>query len=254
MNNVLDFIDKFKFGIIAAFATYIFIFIFLQMESYTQYFPIEPFHDGAIIEQSPEIELQPENIDTEGYNQDIKSISRDANDKREKSPDNWSQNQTAKQAEQAVKDYEKELFEESGGSQERKRIQEQMERDRQNNEKATTPTTKPQAKSGGDKAFDGAVMVEWSLADRFPHQKNNWYVRNPGYTCGYGSNGVVFVDIKVNSNGDVIQANYSASRSQNANACMIEQGVNYAKKSRFAYSSSAPKIQEGTIVYRFVSQ
>ncbi|MFT5582346.1 MAG: hypothetical protein ACI9G9_001611, partial [Psychromonas sp.] len=49
MNNVLDLIDKFKFGIIAAFATYIFIFIFLQMESYTQYFPIEPFHDGAII-------------------------------------------------------------------------------------------------------------------------------------------------------------------------------------------------------------
>ena len=254
MNKVLDFIDQYKFGIIAAFATYIFIFIFLQMESYTQYFPIKPFHEGAIIEQSPEIELQQDNIDTEGFAQDIKSISRDANDTREKSNKDWSQNQSAKQVEQSVKDYEKKLFEEAGGAEERKRIQEQMERDREKNKNVAAPKENNTAKAGGDKSFDGAVMVEWSLSDRFPHQKNNWYVRNPGYTCGYGSNGTVVIDIKVNPNGDVIQANYSAAKSQNANPCMIAQGVKYAKKSRFAYSASAPKIQEGTIVYRFVSQ
>jgi len=97
-------------------------------------------------------------------------------------------------------------------------------------------------------------MVEWSLADRNPHQNRNWYVRNPGYTCGPGSNGTVTIDIKVNQNGDVSSVAYNPSRSSGANPCMIEQAEKYAKMSRFMYSADAPKIQSGTIIYRFVSQ
>jgi hypothetical protein len=35
---------------------------------------------------------------------------------------------------------------------------------------------------------------------------------------------------------------------------MIEQGIKYAKMSRFDYSGSAPENQSGKIYYSFVSQ
>jgi hypothetical protein len=35
---------------------------------------------------------------------------------------------------------------------------------------------------------------------------------------------------------------------------MVEQALKYAKLSRFNFTDSAPKIQEGTIIYTFVSQ
>jgi len=255
MNRFFELIDKNKFGIIAAFAAYILIFVYLQMRSYTKYFPITPFHEGATIQQEPEIELDKEQIEIpQDFQGDVKNMVRDQNDKREKSNENYSQNQSSQSASQSVKDYEKKLFEETGGAAERERIRQQMENEKQNKPNpATTNPTKP-AQTGGDKSYAGNVMVEWSLTDRNPHQNNNWYVRNPGYTCGVGSNGTVVVDIKVNANGDIIGASYNSGRSFGANPCMVEQAIKYAKMSRFAFNSTATKSQDGTIIYRFVSQ
>lgn len=225
------------------------------MESYTQYYPIEPFTEGARIEiPEDEVKLKPENIEVpkDFKATDVKNISRDRNDSRERSEDKWFQNKSASEVEQSVKDYEKKLFEESGGEANRKRIQQEM--DERKKQKANT-TSKPKEttnQTGGNTAFAGSVMVDWSLSNRNPHQNNNWYVRNPGYTCGHGSAGKVSVVIKVNQNGDVISA--VPSSTSGANACMIEQAVKYAKLSRFNFASSAPKIQEGTIVYTFISQ
>jgi|TARA_R110000737_G_scaffold202403_1_gene221622 hypothetical protein len=255
MNRFFELIDKNKFGIIAAFAAYILIFVYLQMRSYTEYFPITPFHEGASIQKEPEIELDKEQIEVpQDFQSNVKNMARDQNDDRERSMDKYSQNKPSESASQSVKDYEKKLFEETGGAAERERIKQQMEKAKQDNaSKSTTKTTKP-AQTGGDKAFAGNVMVEWSLTGRDPHQKNNWNVRNPGYTCGVGSNGTVVIDIRVNQNGDVISATYNSGSSYGTNPCMIEQAQKYAKMSRFAFSSSAPKSQDGTIIYRFVSQ
>lgn len=255
MNRFFDLIDKNKFGIIAAFAAYMLIFMYLQMRSYTKYYPITPFHEGASIQKEPEIELDQEQIEVpQDFQSSVKNMARDQNDKREKSNENYSQNQSSASAAQSVKDYEKKLFEEAGGAAERERIKQQMENDKLNKPNTTvTKTTKP-AQTGGDKSYSGNVMVEWSLTGRNPHQNNNWYVRNPGYTCGVGSNGTVVVDIKVNANGDVQSANYNSGKSFGTNPCMIEQALKYAKMSRFAFSTSAPKSQDGTIIYRFVSQ
>lgn len=255
MSKFLDILDRFKFGIIAVFVAYIGLFMYLQMESYTQYFPIQPFHDGAYIEiPEDEVKLKPENIQVpqDFKATDVKNISRDRNDPRERSDDKWFQNKSASEVEQSVKDYEKKLFEESGGEANRKKIQQEMD---ERNKQKTTSTSKPKetsSQTGGNTAFAGSVMVDWSLSNRNPHQNNNWYVRNPGYTCGHGSAGKVSVIIKVNQNGDVISA--VPSSTSGANACMIEQAVKYAKLSRFNFASSAPKMQEGTIVYTFLSQ
>ena len=186
---------------------------------------------------------------------DIKNIGRDQNDKREKSEDKWSENQSTDDVEKSVKDFEKKLFNDASGVAERKRIEEEMNK-RKNDPKNDTKNTKTNPDktktntNGGNKAYSGDVMVEWNL--RSPHQNNNWYVRNPGYTCGYGSSGKVLVQIKVNQNGDVLSAVVGSSSS--ANACMLEQALKYAKMSRFIYSSTAPKIQEGTITYTFIAQ
>jgi outer membrane biosynthesis protein TonB len=254
MSKFSSFIDRHIFGIIAVVAAYVGVFIYFQLETYTEFVPITSFFDGAKIEIPEEnIELKPENLEipADFSAADIKNMGRDQNDKREKSKDKWSENQSTDDVEKSVKDFEKKLFSDASGVAERKRIEEEM--NKRKNDPKNTKTNPDKTKTntnGGNKAYSGDVMVEWNL--RSPHQNNNWYVRNPGYTCGYGSSGKVLVQIKVNQNGDVLSAVVGSSSS--ANACMLEQAVKYAKMSRFIYSSSAPKIQEGSITYTFIAQ
>ena len=95
-------------------------------------------------------------------------------------------------------------------------------------------------------------MVSFNLKNRQPHQDNMWFIRNPGYTCN--GNGIVVVDIKVNQSGNVTSVILNSNMSRNANSCMVEAGIKYAKMSRFKYSGSAAKIQAGTITYEFISK
>ncbi len=231
--------------------------MYLQMKTYSQYFPVVPFSDvSEVVIEEKLIEVTPENIEIL-KNQNAgkaKNIARDKNDTRKRSDENWTQNKSASQVEQSVKDYEKKLFQEAGGDAKRQSIKKEM--DARNNQKTTTNSGSKEKSSsnqnGGNTAFSGNVMVDWSLSGRNPHQNNNWYVRNPGYTCGYGSSGRVSVKIKVNQNGDVIEA--IPTGSAGSNSCMIEQAVKYAKLSRFNYSGTAAKTQEGTIIYTFEAQ
>lgn len=233
---------------------YVGLFMYLQMETYTEYFPIQPFFEEPALElPKEEVEVKPENIEVPADFKagDVKNISRDMNDTRKRSEKDWHENKSASQIEAEVKAYEKSLY---TGDADRKAILKEME-DRKNaekNKKAANDNKNPNPTQGGNTAAAGNVMVDWSLSNRNPHQNNNWYVRNPGYTCGYGSSGKVTVKIDVNQNGDVV--NVVATGSSGANDCMIEQAKKYAKLSRFNYSSTAPKTQSGTIIYTFVGQ
>jgi hypothetical protein len=189
-------------------------------------------------------------------------MASNANDKRERSYDNYSSSSIDSKVEQNARDLEQQYFNEfasgrpnaSGGEQ------------NSSNGGASTPSntnssTKPNnsnntnaANQGGGNQYAGKTMVKYELADRVPHNNNDWHVRNPGYTCGSNSNGLVAVAIRVNQNGDVVSARYVAEMSNGANSCMIEQAERYAEMSRFAYSGGAPKSQEGFIYYTFVSR
>lgn len=255
MSRFFDMIDKYKFGLIAALTTYIAIFMYLKMDSYTHYFPIKAFNEGPRIEMpKDEIELSPENIMLPSdFNGEVKSMSRDANDKREKSYENYNQNKTAAQIEADYKALEQQMYEDAGGDKTRDQIRKEMkEREKMNS--AVKPLENKTSQTGGDKAYAGNVMVDWSLPERDAHQKNNWYVRNPGYNCGHGATGRVTVMIKVNQNGNVTGAEYDPTQSSKASGCMIEQALKYALMSRFSYSGSAEKIQMGRITYTFISQ
>ncbi|MEN9997050.1 MAG: hypothetical protein RI922_40 [Bacteroidota bacterium] len=258
MNKFFYYIDKYKYAIVSVFTLYTGIFVYLQLVTYSRYFPIQPFFEKSevnIVED--ELELTPDNLEIAQNHMggEVKNTSRDVNDTRQRSEDNWYANKSTGDVEKAVKDYEKSLYSATGGEAKRAAIQKEMDERRKQNTSTNSSNSNSKGSNstpGGNTAAAGNVMVDWSLSGRSPHQNNSWYVRNPGYTCGYGSSGRVSVQIFVNQNGDVVNA--TATGSSGANDCMIQQALKYAKLSRFNYSGSAPKSQTGTIVYTFVGQ
>lgn len=272
MDYFFDFIERRKFGILATFIVHMALFMYLQIETYTTKVYYGDNDVYARIEQNEEvIPIDSENIelpdDAENWSGAVKNITQDVHDKRERSTEGFSRTSVDSKVEANVRDLERQFFEEFqqgriGGSEGNtdspsKTVSGKSETS--NKEKSSKSSSEKNAgtKSGGDggkTVYAGKTMVSYDLEGRTPHNGNDWYIRNPGYTCGFSSNGTVVVAIRVNQNGDVIAARYVQERSKNANSCMIEKAQEYALLSRFAYNSSAAKTQEGYITYNFVSQ
>ena len=235
-------IDRYKLGILAAFSVYIVAFIFLEIITYQTYFPIQPFNDQPTISiTTDELLITKENLQVE---QDLKNISKDQNDLREQSINNWQENKSDKIV-QYIKDYEKSLHQDNVS----KNDNIVKENEDGNND------LNPQVLNNNNNvktAYGGNVMVSWSLTERTAYLNNNWYVRNPGYTCDQDSYGKITIQIKVDQNGSVIYA--SVLEKGDASQCMINQAIKYAKLSRFNYSITATPNQIGTITYTFISQ
>lgn len=244
MNNLLDSIEKHKFGLLAALAVYVGFFMYANFSSYTKYYPIEPFHDGAYIENAQDvIEIEKENIEIPSdYNPgDIKNTTQNMNDKRESSYENYG---SAEDVTQSVQDLERQMYEEAGGAADREKILEQMKA-RQEAEKRDQQNNNTQQNATGTNAYAGATLVSYNIPGR-----TDKYLPTPGYLSDRG--GVVVVLVKVNQYGVVTTATYDPSRSSNASQRMIDKSVEYAQKSRFNNDSN--KIQSGWIKYTFVSK
>ncbi|MBI2259925.1 MAG: hypothetical protein HYU67_13630 [Flavobacteriia bacterium] len=255
MNRIFDFLERYKFGLLAVLIVYIFLFMYLQMETYEKWYVVPIWDERAELEKPQEIEIKAENIEVnQKASNDIKSISRDINDQSEKSLKEWSPNKSAKQIENEVKQLEKKMFEETGEAQKREKIKQEQNSQKDKTEKEKYQKNKNVQTNSSDKVYSGSVMVDWELKNRQPHLNNTWHVRNPGYTCGTGSNGRVFIKIKVTPSGNVSSAQFVPEKSQNVNDCMLTQAKKYALLSRFSYDSKEDKIQEGYIIYTFVSQ
>ena len=235
-------IDRHKLGILAAFSVYILVFIFLEIITYQTYFPIQPFNDQPTISiTTDELLITKENLQVE---QDLKNISKDQNDLREQSINNWQENKSDKII-QSIKDYEKSLHQDNVSKNDNI-VKEN--KDGNNDLNPQVSNTNNNVKT----AYGGNVMVSWSLTERTAYLNNNWYVRNPGYTCDQDSYGKITIQIKVDQNGSVIYA--SVLEKGDASQCMINQAIKYAKLSRFNYSITATPNQIGTITYTFISQ
>ena len=233
-------IDRHKLGILAAFSVYILVFIFLEIITYQTYFPIQPFNDQpTILITTDELLITKENLQVE---QDLKNISKDQNDLREQSINNWQENKSDKII-QSIKDYEKSLHQDNVSKNDNIVKENKVDNNDLN----------PQVLNNNNNVktvYGGNVMVSWSLTERTAYLNNNWYVRNPGYTCDQDSYGKITIQIKVDQNGSVIYA--SVLEKGDASQCMINQAIKYAKLSRFNYSPTPNQI--GTITYTFISQ
>jgi hypothetical protein len=261
VGNFFDALEKHMVGVLVAMSVLIGAFIYLQMKSFEKLIVIEAFHQGAHVDIPPEeIMLQPENImlPANFKPEDVKNIVRDANDPRERSNENYSENNSTKSAsdvEKEITDLEAQMRADAGGAEDRARIMAEIEKrkDRLKDDK-NKPNTGTDQGNGADNVFAGSVMVDFSVPMHTAHQNNNWYVRNPGYTCPKGSSGRVTVIVKVNQAGSVLAATYDPSRSSGANSCMIEQARKYAKKSRFNFADDAADSESGWITYTFISE
>lgn len=241
----------------AVILAYVLIFSSFQVTTYDAFEePYSPFHQGARVEiPEDEIELLPENIMLPANfdPSDVKNTARDANDDRPQSETDYSTNKSTFDGAKAATDLEKELFANAKGVKEREKIK-KMIQDRQDREREAEKERNKKldetSDAGGSKAAAGIVSVEYNLKNRTSKS-----LPKPLYMCGVGASGRVVVRIKVDISGSVISAAHDPSKDQgNVVSCMIQTAQDYARRSKFNYSGTAPKMQSGTITYVFVSQ
>lgn len=86
------------------------------------------------------------------------------------------------------------------------------------------------------------TSISYSLIDR-----NHYSLPIPIYTCIEG--GKIVINIVVDTNGNVIEAEFNKKSSSTENGCLIDNAIKYALKSQF--NTSVTPSQKGTITYLF---
>jgi hypothetical protein len=240
------YIDKFKFGILAAIATYTILFTYLQLKHINQLEPIERlFNESKVEIPDDEIELKPENIQVapQFAGGEIKNTTKDLNDQRQFSDKNWSKtkgnsnNKNSSDSEEKFENERKNL----------EKIQQEV-RERSNKPNTTKPNTTSRnngSQSGSNFQFKGNVLVSYDVKSR-----SDAGLAAPGYSCKGA--GKVAIKVRVDSYGTIISAKYDAAKSSGADQCMIDLALTYAK-SRSRFSSGSGNV-DGYIYYTFVAQ
>lgn len=259
MNNLLSRLDKYKYGL---FVMVIFYVIFSSI--HIQYGFVEKPDISYLLNRKPddviELKLEPIEMVEQRINAtgEIQNATRNENSSGNSSDggngspyeSQYTNAKSLKDVEQSVYDLERNLFEEAGGAQQRAEIQKEIERrkkEQEDNSKNKTLNSKSTGTSGGTgDSAKGEVLVSYSLKGR-----SGSYTPAPGYMCPQGTTGKVVINIKVDASGKVVDARVGSSTS--SNDCMINYALDFAKKSRFNYSSTAPTSQEGTITYTYVN-
>lgn len=261
--KIITYIEQHKFGILATIVVHVAVFVYFQLATYQEVVIYEPWDFRYVNKEAPDdIELSPDQIitpemaDLMNTPEEVSSFVKNENDSRERSNErdvNYTSYSKGGNPSDIEKNYEQQLKDEIRRQNEAKNGGKPIEQsDAYSEPKKTKPST--EQSSGGaasSKAVSGATLVSYSLDNRHPLNHNDWYVRNPGYTCG-NVNGVVKVLITVDEGGKVISASVIEVESSNASPCMLQKAKEYAMMSRFNYDGSAAKKQEGTITYRFV--
>jgi len=96
----------------------------------------------------------------------------------------------------------------------------------------------------GTGAGSGAGNGNYKLSGRKPIT-----MPAPQYKCN--EEGTVVVEISVDKNGKVVEANPGARGTTNTSKCLVDIAKNAALQTKFAPSTTAPEIQNGTITYNF---
>lgn len=262
MSKLLDFIEQNKIGIIITLIVHVAVFIYFQIATYQEVVLYEPWSYVTAHDEAPDdIEISPDQIETTeeqflfDTQKEVSSFVRDENDSREQSREEnirYTSYAQGANSEEIERNYEQQLKDEIRRQREAREAEnETPEPNVDITEDKTEEKNEPkQGGSASTKAIKGETMVSFSLSNRHPLNHNDWYIRNPGYTCG-NVNGVVQVAIVVDEGGRVVSASV-VEASTGATTCMKEKAIEYALMSRFNYSSTAPKRQEGVITYRFV--
>ncbi len=248
MDNLLCFLEKHKYGLLASFATYMFIFIYLHLQSYNEKYEIENYSAQNLRDSKTdeEVSINMENIKLASYSQKDNSINtvKNLNDQRTESETDWSEDYPIELDRQ---NYKVEDDQELNASKEHLREIQNSVEERNNkvklNEKEDNTQKTPTVSSSS--SVKGSVLVSYNVPNR-----KSIRLSIPGYSCK--SAGRIAIKVTVDMYGDVINAKFDASQSSSNEPCMVELAKNFAKqKSRFNKSS---KSDSGWIYYTFEAQ
>ncbi len=260
MHRLTDFIERHKYGIMITLLIHVAVFVYFQIATYEEAIEYDTWDfQGRNIESPDDIEITADQIQTPQEQQlfkpqeKVSSFVKNENDKRDRSFDKEIKYTSTEGSAESIEDEFFESLKNEVLGQKETQNSKNPANDIIKNEKENSQeeNKKNNSKSGSNEAVGGQTMVSYKLDNRHPLNHNDWYVRNPGYTCG-DVNGVVKVLIEVAQSGDVIDAKVLEGQTQNATSCMLEKARDYALKSRFNYDGSAGKKQQGVITYRFV--
>jgi len=121
-------------------------------------------------------------------------------------------------------------------------IRRNLKQDKQREETGSNHQGKTERKK--ENAFTGRSTINYYLKNRY-----NDKLPNPIYTCISG--GLVYINIKVNQQGKVVDASYNRSKSNTNNDCLVETALKYARRAKFNSNFKVKEIQEGYITYDF---
>lgn len=102
--------------------------------------------------------------------------------------------------------------------------------------------------ANNDTRAKGDVMISFTLVDPVRYSA---LMINPGFVCE--RSGAVVVNIVVNRNGNVIQADVDKGAST-GDGCMFAAALGAARASSFNVDPKAPARQSGSITYTFIAQ
>lgn len=261
MNNMLAGLDKYKYGIIAMLLFYIgattirIQYGFVERPDLSDLLQQNPQEIIELQLETPEVVEQMMNATGEVKNaindENSNGQSSDGGDESYQQESYYGNAKSLKDVENSVYELEKSFYNETSGAQSRAQIQSDMDK-RKKEQEELNKTKNTNNKTGGASSNSvgdsqkGMVLVSYNLKDR-----KGQYVPAPGYMCPQGTTGKVVVTVKVNQAGNVIEAKVNGATS--SDDCMASYALNFAKKSRFNYSSTAADTQEGTITYTYVN-
>ena len=98
-----------------------------------------------------------------------------------------------------------------------------------------------------DQVYEGPTNIYYKLDDRKVS-----YLHIPVYKCA--GSGTVRIDIRVGQRGKVELATVNGGGTDTRDPCFLNAARDAAQRTRFNFSSRAPMLQQGYIIYHFVAQ
>lgn len=250
--NVLDFIEKHKFGIIGTIALHIIVFVWLNIQI-VEYGIYEPKNKVVAILDFTEENEQPQEPIDEVFDENGMPIESNLLN-------------VAANANQEKTTYTNESFSKSQADQDVWNELKQMEaneyklindgRDAQNDspkdniEKTINQNLVKEGEEKNDNASYGAdvkAIASYFLEGRSPLRDDV-----PSYKCRV--EGVVVIDIKVNQKGEVIARTINEAKTTTQNDCLRTEALNYSKRWRFTQDFDDAMRKNGWIKFTYVAQ
>lgn len=255
--NVIDFIEKHKYGIIGTVFLHMILFIYLTSEvvEFGKYEPKEKvIMEIDFSEENPEEQVDFENDDSQtsdAQEQDVSNVAANAN--QEQTTYTNANSFSKSQADQEVWNELMALEANEYGKINANKAANSSDNGNGDNE-SENPTVNPNlvkqdAKENKNASFGSSIRATatYSVKGRTMQLQGI-----PAYKCQ--TEGIVRINIKVNQKGEVIGREIDESKTNTQNDCLRSEALEYAKKWHFTQNFDDPIRVPGWIEFKYVAQ